>query len=95
MNKLLSRTSEAHQERFLKAFDKEAQSAGPQAREEEHAVAAMLSAQKQAQKKRLHMLKQARQIPNHYKHSWTKSPNFNLKGYWPLIGSPSAALLVV
>ena len=95
MNKLLSRTSESHQKRFMKAFDKEAQSAGPRAREEEHVVAAMLSAQQKAQQKRLHMLKQARQIPNHYKHSWIKSPNFNLKGYWPLIGPPSVALVVV
>ena len=95
LNKLLSRTSPAHQKRFMKAFDKEAKGASAQARLEEQKVAAMLAAQQNAQKKRMHMLQQARQIPNHYKHSWIKSPNFNLKGYWPLIGKVCTSLSTV
>ena len=82
----LSGESPAHQKRFMKAFNKEAEAAGAPARLEEHAVAAMLAKQQKAQKMRRHMLRQARQIPDHYKHAWTKSPNFNLRGYWPLIG---------
>jgi hypothetical protein len=91
----LSGESPAQQKRFMKAFNKEAEAAGAPARLEEHAVAAMLAKHQKAQKERRHMLRQARQIPDHYKHTWTKSPNFNLRGYWPLIGEMTKCVVTL
>ena len=70
--------------RFMKAFKQEARHTGSEATEEY--LASML----RRDKKRHHMLSQARQLAYKYKghEQWSKTPNFNAKGYWPLVGDP-------
>ena len=84
LHALLAHSTSKHVERFMKAFKQEARHTGTEATEEY--LASMLD----RDKKRRHMLSQAKQLPYKYQghEQWSKTPNFSTKGYWPLVGDP-------
>ena len=84
LHALLAHSTSKHVERFMKAFKQEARHTGTEATEEY--LASMLD----RDKKRRHMLSQAKQLPYKYQghEQWSKTPNFSAEGYWPLVGDP-------
>jgi len=86
LHALLANASPHYVRRFMKMFKQEGRRTGVEA----EATAQYLSSMLHRDNKRRQVLSQAKQVEYKYKghEKWSKTPNFNVKGYWPLVGDP-------